>query len=70
MKYRESLTNYQISGVFEVDNQVKDLDRPVCESIERIAKQIVNMQRKSKARELQVFAEMYAAQKRWSLDSV
>ena len=67
VKYCEALTNYQASGVFEVDNQVKDLDRQVSEGIERIAKQIVVMQRKSKAREIQFFAEMYAAQKRWSL---
>ena len=66
-KYRAALANYQTSGVFEVDSQVKDLDRQVSEGIEYVAKQVVVMQRKAKVREVQSFADMYGAQKRWLL---
>lgn len=65
--YRAALANYQTGGVFEVDNQVRDLDRRVSESIERVAKQFVVMQRKAKARELKSFAAMYSAQRHWLL---
>ncbi len=65
--YRKALANYQTGGVFEVDNQVKVLDHQVSEGIERIAKQVVVMQRKAKAREVQSFSAMYEAQKRWLL---
>ncbi len=66
-KYRLALGNYQTSGVFEVDNQVKDIDRQVSEGIERVAKQLVVRQRKAKESEIQSFANMYETQKRWML---
>ena len=66
-KYRLALGGYQTSGVFEVDNQVKDADRQVSDGIEHVAKQLVAGQRKAKERAIQSFADMYETQKRLML---